>query len=62
MAALYVNPSISSDGGRLNNLSIINESSLTRLDFYKEAFLSIMENPILGVGVGNWENIWDCRT
>ena len=55
LAVFYVNPSISSDGGRINNLSIINESSLTRLDFYKEAFLSIMEHPILGVGVGNWK-------
>ena len=55
LAVLNVNPSISSDGGRLNNLSIINESSLSRLEFYKEAFLSIMEHPILGIGVGNWK-------
>ena len=55
LAVLYVNPTISNDGGRLNNLSIINESSLTRLEFYKEAILSILENPILGIGVGNWK-------
>ncbi|MDG1212540.1 MAG: O-antigen ligase family protein, partial [Flavobacteriaceae bacterium] len=52
---LYINPTINSDGGRLNNLTIINESSLTRLAFYKEAFQSILEKPLLGVGVGNWK-------
>ena len=55
LAVLFVNPSITNDGGRLNNLSIIDESSLTRLDFYKEAILSIIENPIMGVGIGNWK-------
>ena len=55
LAVLYINPAISTDGGRLNNLSIINESSLTRLEFYKEAWESILQHPLLGVGIGNWK-------
>lgn len=55
LTVFYINPAINSDGGRLNNLSVINESSLTRLNFYEEALQSITQNPFLGVGVGNWK-------
>ena len=42
-------------GSKLIGLTLINESSLSRIEFYKEALFSIVNNPILGVGLGNWK-------
>lgn len=51
---VILNP-ILKTGEKLQNISIINESSLTRLSFYKEALNSIISNPLLGIGTGNWK-------
>ncbi|MCI4642386.1 MAG: O-antigen ligase family protein [Flavobacteriaceae bacterium] len=51
---VLLNP-ILKTGEKLQNISIINESSLTRLSFYKEALNSIISNPLLGIGTGNWK-------
>ena len=51
---LLINPFLKTDS-KLGSLAIINESSLTRLQFYKEALNSIFTNPIFGVGAGNWK-------
>ena len=40
---------------KLSTLSVVNESTLSRIEFYKEALYSIAKNPILGVGLGNWK-------
>ena len=42
-------------GEKLNNLTLINESTLQRLDFYKEAINSIIHNPFIGIGLGQWK-------
>lgn len=49
-----INPLLNT-GKKLANLSIIDSSSLTRLDFYKEAFFSFIDKPFSGVGLGNWK-------
>ncbi len=54
LTLLVINPIIKT-GGKLANLALVNASTLTRLDFYKEAWGSIIENPLLGVGIGNWK-------
>lgn len=35
--------------------SLNNESTNQRLRFYKAAIQSIMQNPVLGIGIGNWK-------
>ena len=35
--------------------SIEDQSSAERKRYYKQAFLTMLENPILGIGFGNWE-------
>jgi O-antigen ligase len=54
LTLLIINPIVNT-GEKLSNLTIVNASTLTRLDFYKEALGSIMGNPIFGIGVGNWK-------
>lgn len=49
-------------------VQIFERGSASRLSYWKDAFESIIENPILGVGIGQWkifavkyggENMWD---
>ena len=40
---------------RLSTISIDEYSANSRLRYYRQAFESISENPILGIGTGNWE-------
>ena len=49
-----LNPFLNS-GKKFSNLKLINESSLLRLDFYREAFNSIIHNPFFGIGLGHWK-------
>lgn len=49
-----LNPLLSTDS-KFSSLTFINESSLTRIQFYKEALSTLIANPILGVGTGNWK-------
>lgn len=54
ITVLFINPFLKTDS-KLSGLSLINESSLTRIQFYKEAFYTIISNPFLGIGAGNWK-------
>ena len=54
VTTFILNPLLKTDS-KLSSLTIINESSLTRLQFYKEALASIFQNPFFGVGAGNWK-------
>lgn len=54
LTIFLVSPFLNTDS-KFSSLAVINESSLTRLQFYKEALLSIFNNPFFGVGVGNWK-------
>ena len=40
---------------RVSTISVDEYSSNSRLRYYKGAINSILENPILGIGTGNWE-------
>ena len=54
VTTFILNPLLKTDS-KLSSLTIINESSLTRLQFYKEALATIFQNPFFGVGAGNWK-------
>lgn len=51
---LFVIPNLSAST-KLTSLSIINQSTLSRISFYKEAITTIFSNPLYGIGFGNWK-------
>lgn len=40
---------------RLTSISVNQTSTALRLSYYKQAFNHFLENPIIGVGLGNWK-------
>ena len=40
---------------RLSSISVNQTSTALRLSYYKQAFNHFLENPIIGVGLGNWK-------
>ena len=51
---LFVIPNLSAQT-KLTSLSIINQSTLSRISFYKEAISTIFSYPLFGIGFGNWK-------
>jgi len=44
-----------SSTSKLSSLSLVNISTLSRLEYYKEAFSTILNYPLFGIGIGNWK-------
>ena len=51
---LYVLPSISANS-KIASISLINQSTISRLNFYQEAISTIFNYPLFGIGIGNWK-------
>ena len=50
----YVLPAIS-QSSKIKSLSLLNKSTYDRISFYTEAISTMIQNPFLGIGIGNWK-------